>query len=96
MKFSISEALTIARKWQHNITEVHGTMQSQEWVIDFGGRLIVENNGITVTDQNALDFRLALDPSMTFSYENGILKIGGTGWVCNLYKTKDHKFVRLV
>lgn len=96
MNFSISEALTIARKWQHDAIDVHGTMQAREWVIDFGGRLIIEGDGIAVTNENGLDFRLALDDAMTFSYADGMLKIAGSGWHCNLYETKDHSFVRLV
>jgi hypothetical protein len=93
---ALSEALTIARKWQHDATEVHCTMQAREWVIDFGGRLIIEGNGISVTDKKNLDFRLVLDEAMTFRYADGMLKIGGSEWHCNLYETKDHKFVRLV
>lgn len=96
MDLSLTDFLNIARERQNAATEVHGTMQAREWVIDFGGRLIVENNGITVTDEKRLDFRLALEESMTFSYADGMMKIGGSGWHCNLYESKDHKSVRLV
>jgi hypothetical protein len=74
----------------------HDDDASGEWVIDFGGHVIIEGNGITITDQTACDFRLALTEGMTFSYADGMLRIGGTRWVLNLFETKDHKFVRLV
>jgi hypothetical protein len=59
-----------------------------EWVIDFGGYVIIEGNGITDTNQTTCDFRLALTEAMTFSDADGMLKIGSAGSLCNLYETK--------
>jgi hypothetical protein len=49
MNLPVSEALTIAGKWQNATTRVNGTMQSRKWAIDFEGRLVVERNVIVVT-----------------------------------------------
>jgi riboflavin synthase alpha subunit len=98
MNLGLSAVLSLVQKWQNAATEMHGTMmiETREWVIDSKGRVILEGDSLTLTNGNGCEFRIALMPTMTFSYAGGMLKIEGTGWRCNLYESKDKSFVRVV
>jgi hypothetical protein len=94
----LTQVLDLARNWQKNATEIHGTMMTatREWVIDFGGHLMVQGNGIVVTRENGYEFRIVLDIGMTFNYADWMLQIDAPGWHCNLYEDRYKPFVRLV
>lgn len=70
---------------------------SGEIVIEFDGRAIVEaESGITLTNDIGEECRIALQPTMTFTYADAMLKIDGEEWRCNLYEAKDKNVIRLV
>jgi hypothetical protein len=98
MNFALSEALNLARRWQNASTEIRALIQigSREIVVEFTGRVVVEAEGITITNVNSGECRIALLPTMAFAYSDGMLKINGGGWGCNLYEVKDPNIMRLV
>lgn len=97
MNLALSEVLNLARKWQNASTEVRSTMsiESHEWASESTGAVIVEAEGIVITNVHGYETRIALNEMMRFSYADGMLKIGGAGWSCNLYEVKDPNVVRL-
>ncbi len=98
MNLALSAVLNLGRRWQNAATDIHATMmiETKQWVIDLSGRIFVEANGFTITSGNGCECRIALDSAMSFAYADSMLKIDGAGWRCNLYESKDSKFVRLV
>ena len=98
MNLALSEVLNLARRWQNASTEIRALIQigSREIVVEFTGRTIVEAEGIAITNVNGGECRIALLPTMSFAYADGMLKIDGGGWGCNLYEVEDPQIMRLV
>lgn len=98
MNLALSEVLNLARRWHNASTEVRSLMsiESHEWASESTGCVIVEAEGITITNEHGYETRIALNETMRFSYADGMLKITGAGWSCNLYEVKDPKLIRLV
>jgi hypothetical protein len=81
MNLNLSEVLNLARKWQKAATDCNGTMMSEtrQWVIDFNGHVLVEGNGLTITNGKGCECRIALDSAMSFAYAHLMLNIDGAG-----------------
>jgi hypothetical protein len=97
MNLALSEVLNLVRKWQNAATNVRGTvmLDTHDCVTQFGGRVSVQGDGITVGNEGGCETALVLRSDMTFAYVDGMLRINGRGWYCTLYEEKVKNLVRL-
>ncbi len=98
MNLALSEVLNLARKWQNAATNMRGTvmLDTRDCVTEFSGRLSVQGDGITISNEGGCETALALRSDMTFAYADGMLRIDAPGWYCTLYEEKVKNLVRLV